>query len=116
MTQSTRFALAAVAGAMVFSFSAVASASATDAEAAQKLFKKEDCTKCHAPAKSKKGPSLKKIAADTKGKPDAEAIIIKHMTTPTKVKLDDGTEDDHRVVETKDQAQLKNLAQWILSH
>lgn len=115
MTQSIRSVLVAAATGTAFLFFAP-SATAFDADAAQKLFKKEDCTKCHAPAKSKKGPSLKKIAADKKGKADAEAIIIKQMTTPSKVKLDDGSEDDHRVVETKDQAQIKNLAQWILSH
>ena len=36
---------------------------AVDADAAQTLFKKNDCTKCHAVDKSKKGPSLQKIAA-----------------------------------------------------
>ena len=36
---------------------------ATDTDAAQALFKKNDCAKCHTVDKSKKGPSLKKIAA-----------------------------------------------------
>lgn len=91
-------------------------ANAFDEEAAQKLFKQNDCTKCHAPAKNKKGPSLKKIAAEEKGKADAEALLIKHFTSGKKVKLDDGTEEEHKVIDTKDQAALKNLAQWILSH
>ncbi|MGB4361883.1 MAG: c-type cytochrome [Rhodoferax sp.] len=34
-----------------------------DADAAKALFKNNDCTKCHAVDKTKKGPSLKKIAA-----------------------------------------------------
>lgn len=91
-------------------------ANAFDEAAAEKLFHQNDCTKCHAPAKTKKGPSLKKIAKEIKGKPDAEAEVIKHMNSGRKVKLEDGTEQEHKVIETKDQAELKNLAQWILSH
>ena len=89
---------------------------AVDADAAQALFKKNDCTKCHAVDKTKKGPSLKKIAAKYKGKADGQEKAIKNMTTGSKVKLEDGTEEEHKVIDMKDQAQLKNLADWILSH
>jgi len=67
--------------------------------------------------KTKKGPSLKKIAAKYKEKPaaDTEAKLIKHLTTGPKVKLEDGTEEDHKIIETKDEAQIKNLIRWILS-
>ena len=88
---------------------------AVDADAAQTLFKKNDCTKCHAVDKSKKGPSLQKIAAKYKGKADGEEKVIKNMTTSPKVKLDDGTEEEHKAINTKDQAVIKNLAAWILS-
>ena len=88
---------------------------AVDADAAQTLFKKNDCTKCHAVDKSKKGPSLQKIAAKYKGKPDGVEKVIKNMTTSPKVKLDDGTEEEHKAINTKDQAAIKNLAAWILS-
>jgi len=37
------------------------------------------------------------------------------MTTGPKVKLEDGTEEDHKIIETKDPKELSNLAQWILS-
>lgn len=89
---------------------------AVDAAAAQALAKKNDCLKCHAADKDKKGPSLKKIASKHKGKADAEDKLLKTMTSTSKVKLDDGTEDDHKPVNTKDPAALKNLAAWILSH
>lgn len=92
-----------------------APSSAFDEDAAKKLFKANDCTKCHAPAKTKKGPSLKKIAEELKGKPDAEEKMLKHMTTGPKVKLEDGTEEEHKIIETKDKAELKNLIQWILA-
>lgn len=88
---------------------------AVDADAAQTLFKKNDCTKCHAVDKSKKGPSLQKIAAKYKGKADGEEKVIKNMTTSPKVKLDDGTEEEHKAINTKDQAAIKNLANWILA-
>ena len=88
---------------------------AVDADAAQALFKKNDCTKCHSVDKTKKGPALKKIAADLKGKADAQDKVIKNMTTGPKVKLQDGTEQEHKIIDTKDQKELKNLADWILA-
>jgi cytochrome c len=88
---------------------------AVDADAAQALFKKNDCSKCHSVDKTKKGPSLKSIAAKYKGKADGQAIVIKNITTGPKVKLDDGSQEDHKVVDTKDAAALKNVADWILA-
>ena len=90
-------------------------AHAADADAAQALAKKNDCMKCHAIDREKKGPSYKKIAAKYKGKADGEEKTIKNMTTGPKVKLDDGTEEEHKVINTKDQAAISNLAQWILA-
>ena len=86
-----------------------------DAEAAQKLFKQNECQKCHNPEKAKKGPSMKKIAAKYKEKNLDEKEAMKHMTNGKKVKLDDGTEEDHKIIDTKDPKELSNLAQWILS-
>ena len=89
---------------------------AFDAETAQALAKKNDCFKCHAIDKTKKGPSFKKISAKYKGKPEGQEKAIKNMTAGEKVKLEDGTEEDHKIIDTKDQKELKNLADWILSH
>lgn len=89
---------------------------AIDAEGAQELMKSNKCTKCHAPEKDRTGPSLKKIAAKYKGKANGEEMVIKNLTTGPKVKLDDGSEEEHKIIKEKDAAQLKNLAQWILSH
>jgi len=88
---------------------------AVDEAAAQALAKKNDCFKCHAVDKTKKGPSYKKIAAKYKEKKLNEKEAIKQMTTGPKVKLEDGTEEDHKIIETKDPKELSNLAQWILS-
>lgn len=103
------FAIAALAG---FSTQTMA---AVDADAAQALFKKNDCGKCHSVDKTKKGPSLKSVAAKYKGKADGQASVIKNITTGPKVKLDDGSQEDHKIVDTKDAAALKNLADWILA-
>lgn len=103
---------AAVAG-LTLSLPAMAE---PDADAAKLLFKQNDCGKCHNPEKTKKGPSLKKTAKEYKGKPDAVKKIIEHMTAGKKVKLEDGTEEEHKIIETKDQKALQNLAEWILSH
>jgi cytochrome c len=90
-------------------------ANAFDEEAAKALFKKNNCTKCHAPEKEKKGPSLKKIAKENADKADKVAKLIKHLSSSPKVKLEDGTEEDHKMVETKDKAELQNLVEWILA-
>lgn len=95
---------------------ATSSAFAFDEAAAKAYAKQGDCFKCHAPDKTKKGPSYKKISEKYKGKPDAEEKIIKQMTTAQKVKLEDGTEEDHKVLEKSDVAKNKNLAAWIQSH
>ena len=89
---------------------------AVDADAAKTLFKDNDCTKCHAPDKAKKGPSLKKIAEKYKGKADGQTKLITNFTTAPTVKLTDGTEQKHKEVDTKDTKQLQNLADWILSN
>lgn len=88
---------------------------AIDEEAAKSLAKKNDCFKCHALDKTKKGPSYKKIAIKYKGKADAEATLIKQITSGPKVKMEDGTEENHKIIETKDQGEMKNLVGWILS-
>lgn len=87
---------------------------AADAAKAQQLIDSNKCSKCHSLTKTKSGPSWKKIAAKYKGKADGEKKIITNITTAPMVKLDDGTEEEHKIIKTKDQAALKNLAQWIL--
>jgi cytochrome c len=91
-------------------------ASADDGEEFKAVLKQNDCFKCHAIDKTKKGPAYKKIAAKYKGK-EAEGIekIIKNITTGPKVKLEDGTEEEHKIIDIKDQEELKKLARWILS-
>src|SRR5664279_52975 len=82
----------------------------------KKILKQNDCFKCHALDKTKKGPSYKKVAEKYKGK-EAEGIdkIIKNITTGPKVKLEDGTEEEHKIIDITDQQELKKLAKWILS-
>jgi len=87
---------------------------APDEEAAKALMKANDCTKCHAVDKTKKGPSFKKIAEKYKGKADGQSKIVTNLTTGPTVKID-GNEEKHKIVDTKDQKELKNLADWILA-
>lgn len=106
----------AAACAISLTFSSSALAATVDADAAKDLAQDNDCFKCHSIDKPKKGPSYKKIAAKYKGKEaEGEKDIIKQITTGPKVKLDDGTEKEHKIIDTKDQAQILNLAHWILS-
>lgn len=101
---------------MVLALAGTGSAQAqVDAEAAQALAKRNDCFKCHAVDKLKKGPSYKRIAARLKTKPDGVETIVEHITSGRMVQLEDGSEDKHKIVDTKDPNELRNLASWILS-
>ena len=102
---STAAAIAAAAIAMP--------AAAQDADAAQKLLKAENCTKCHSVDKSKKGPAYQKVAAKYKGKADAESKLTTFLTTGPKVKLDDGSEEEHKAL--KDAKATATLIKWVLS-
>ena len=101
--------------AAVFSLSSASAFAAPDAEAAQKYAKDNGCTKCHAVDKTKKGPAYQKTAAKYKGKADAEAKLFDQLTKAPKVKFEDGTEEEHKAIDVKESAQIKNLVQWILS-
>jgi cytochrome c len=108
-------------GVLPLSFSAVlalgliSAASAVDADAARTLARQSNCFKCHAIDKDKDGPAWKKVAEKYKGKPGAEDKLIKHITSGEKAKFPDGHEEDHAIVKTKDQGQIRNLVDWILS-
>ena len=100
----------------VASLSFAQNAVSADEEAAKSFAKKNDCFKCHAIDKTKKGPSYKKIADKYRGKEaEGEQKMYKNVTTGPKVKLEDGTEEEHKILETKDQAEIKNLIHWVLS-
>ncbi len=92
-----------------------ANAMAVDAAAAQGLARQSGCFTCHAIDKNKVATSWTAIATKLKGDKDAQAKLIKHLTTGPKVKSLDGQEMDHPVIKTKDQDQIKNLVDWILS-
>ena len=102
-----------VASAVVAVFAAP-SASAQDVAAAEATLKKSGCLKCHAADRKKDGPSFKETAAKLKGKPDGEKQLITHLTTTTKAKVD-GKEEDHDPLKTKNEAEIKNVAAYILS-
>lgn len=87
---------------------------AFDAQAADKLVRKSKCLTCHAVDKKKDGPSFKETAAEYKGKPDAVEKLTKHVTVPSKVKVE-GKEEDHETLKTDDPAEVKNVVEWILS-
>ena len=92
-----------------------ASYAAVNADAAASLAKKSDCLKCHAIDKDKKASSFKKISEKWKGKADAEAKLMDSLTKSPKVKLLDGSEEEHKAIGTKDVNEIKNVIGWILS-
>lgn len=106
-------ALALVLG-LALSPTASWGADAVDAAAAEALLKANNCGKCHSVDKKKDGPSYKETAAKLKGKADAEAELVKHMTTGPMVKID-GKEEEHKKIKASNEAEVRNLARWILS-
>ncbi len=109
--------VAALAMSIGFTFAVTARAD-VDVEAAKGLARQNNCFKCHSVEKEKDGPAWKKVAADMKGKPDAEQRLITHITSGEKAKFPDGHEEEHKIVKTdppNDTAQIKNLVDWILS-
>ena len=95
-------------------FSLNALSDSVDVAAAEALAKRSNCTKCHSVDKKKDGPPYKETAAKYKGKSDAEAKLLKHITTGPTIKIE-GVEEQHQIVKTKDEAEIKNLVRYILS-
>ena len=87
---------------------------AVDASAAEALLKKSGCTKCHSVSAKKEGPAFKETAAKYKGKADAEQKLHAHLTTNPKVKVD-GKEELHDSLKTKNDVEVRNVIQYIMS-
>jgi cytochrome c len=92
----------------------LAHAQQVDASAAEALMKKSGCLKCHSVSAKKEGPPFKETAAKYKGKADAEKALVTHLTTNPKVKVD-GKEELHDALKTKNDADILNVARYILS-
>jgi cytochrome c len=110
----TKDLLRVISAAIVVGISATAFAG-VDAEAAKATARQNNCFKCHSADKEKDGPSFNKVAAKYRGQADAEQRLITHITTGEKAKFPDGHEEDHKIIKTKDMAEIKNLIGWILS-
>jgi len=103
-----------LAGVLLGALGCASAARAADATRAQDLAKDSGCFKCHAIDKKKDGPAFRDTAAKYRGEPDAEAKLTHHVTSGEKVKFDDGHEEDHKKVKTKDPNETRNLVLWIL--
>lgn len=87
-----------------------------DKKAATMLFKRNECNKCHAKDRDKKGTALKKLSVELKEKEDPIGEIVKNLTTQPMVKLlDTGKEEKHTKIDTEDMGEIENLGKWILS-
>ena len=107
--------LLGVSAAIMLVISINASA-AVDVDAAKMLARDNNCFKCHGIDKEKDGPSYKKVAEKYRGKADAEAKLIHHVTSGEKAKFPDGHEEDHKNIQGKASPEsIKNLVDWILS-
>lgn len=117
MTHRNCLIRSAVASVIVAGSALLASSAAVgaDADAAQALARQSNCFKCHAIDKKKDGPAWRDVAAKYKGKGEAEARLITHITSGEKAKFEDGHEEEHAIVKSKDKDQIKNLVDWILS-
>jgi cytochrome c len=111
----TSMLLSVTTAAITLAFSINASA-AVDVDAAKMLARDNNCFKCHGIDKEKDGPAYKKVAEKYRGKPEAEAKLIHHITSGEKAKFPDGHEEDHKNIQGKASPEaIKNLVDWILS-
>lgn len=111
MTANTRFAVC-------LGLLALASGHtlALDEIAARKLAKGNNCFRCHAIEREKDGPAWTDIAAKYRKEPDGAKKLLRHLVSAPKIKLRElGTEEEHKIAKYDDEAQLRNLVQWILS-
>jgi cytochrome c len=115
MQSHQRIQLAAAIGILLSAVLAPRPASALDADAAQTLARQSGCFKCHSIDKHKDGPAYRDVAAKYKGNADAQAKLTHHITSGERVNFPDGHEEDHKIVKSKDPAEIKNLVDWILS-
>jgi cytochrome c len=90
-------------------------ARAIDAPGAEQLVKDNNCFKCHTVDRKKDGPAYRDVAAKFRGQEDAQSKLIQHMTSGEKVKFPDGHEERHKKIKVQDDAQLQNVAAWIMS-
>ena len=90
---------------LAWSFDALA----VDAQAAQTLARQSNCFKCHAIDKNKEATSWHELAARLKSDKNAQATLMKHLTTGPKVKFLDGLEEEHPIIKTKDQLSLIHI-------
>lgn len=100
-------------GSLLFVWGGLAMAE-VDADAAQALMKKSNCSKCHALDKKKDGTPYKETAKNYKGKPDAEQKLYIHLTTNPMVEVE-GKKEEHTSLKTKKEADVRNVVRWILS-
>lgn len=101
----------AAAAALAFGASGV---HALDERGAEALMKKSGCLKCHSVSAKKEGPPFKETAAKYKGKPDGEAEVFKHLTTNPMIEVD-GNKERHDGLKTKNEAEIRNVVQYILT-
>lgn len=90
-------------------------AAPVDVGAAQTLARQSNCLKCHAVDVKKLGPAWKDVAAKYLGNVGAEDKLYQHVTTGRKAKFEDGHEEIHPIVKTRDPDRINNLVNWILS-
>jgi cytochrome c len=86
-----------------------------DAAAADKLLRDNKCFKCHTVDRKKDGPAYRDVAAKFRVEADAQARLIRHLTSGEMAKFPDGHEEHHKKVKFDNQADLDNLAAWILT-
>jgi cytochrome c len=105
---------ASVISLMIAAMPASLSAQSVNVETAEALLKSNKCTQCHVVDRKKDGPSYKEIAKKNAGKPDAEARLLKHLTSSPKIKVD-GAEEEHRNIKAKSDEEIRNVVRYILS-
>jgi cytochrome c len=93
---------------------ASASHAEVDEVAAQALLRSSQCLKCHSVDKKKDGPPFKQVAASYQGDPEAEDKLMHHLKDSPIIEID-GYEEEHKPINSKDDAAILNVVRFILS-
>ncbi len=85
-----------------------------DEEAANAVPPQVDCCNCHVVEKKSLGSAYKDLVAKYPDTANAEAKLIEHTTIGKKTKCEDSHEKGHKIINTKDMNEIRNLVNWFL--
>jgi cytochrome c len=86
-----------------------------DADAAQALAKEERLLQVPRRRQDQEGPRLQKDRCPPEDQARCRGSIVEHITSGPMIEFPTARNENHKIIDTTDPAELRNLALWILS-